>query len=749
MSGEDFHGFEFGEFRLDPRRRSLSKNGQPVAVTARNFDLLLFLVENDGRILAHDELLDKVWAGTFVEQATLKKGISALRQVLGEATDAEYIKTIPRRGYSFVSPVQQVTMGASAVLVRESEQVIIIDQYEEISDQPTDLGRSAADLARALPAANRKTVGVPRWMIFAGVAILFLGALGLGLLNYLNRPRAQHFSAESVRISRITNSGRLGVGAAISPDGNYIVYPAVEKAGVALWVRQVLANSTSRLLPPTSGTFWAFAFAPDNSFVYYVFHHETDTAQNGLFKVPFLGGEPQRLMPDASTVAVAPDGQHLATVRLGPITDLVTLDINGANEHTIRSFSADYRLWNLVWTPDGRGLLCTMRRSDGERTLYYVTEVSASDGSENVILPEQERVVYGATWLPDRSALLLVVREPNADLRQLWEYTPGSRQWRRVTNDDNSYKLITLTRDGNTILTTQESRPAAIWLAELPATGPMSSGAPVKPESFRQITDGVTNFDRIGWMADGRIMYSATDNAKEIVFTIRSDGSNLRMLTNGDDGIWILPTVGGNGQNVCFLSSRSQMKQVWRVDADGKNPTQLTNSPTPVVTAVLLKDNATVIYTSVRSGKTYLFRQNPGGKTDQLTESDAGTWAVSPDEKFLAAVTQDSGGNYRIELLSLEDGKSLKTFPYALDRQLSFTPDGKALAYDAIINEVGQIMIQPLEGGAPFALTAFTTDLIFGFGWSADGKQLAMIRGKQLVDAVTIRNDTRQQVGGN
>jgi len=69
--------------------------------------LLLVLVQNEGRILNHDELLDKVRDGTFVEQSNLKKSISALRHILGEHADGSlYIKNIARRGYSFVSPVR-------------------------------------------------------------------------------------------------------------------------------------------------------------------------------------------------------------------------------------------------------------------------------------------------------------------------------------------------------------------------------------------------------------------------------------------------------------------------------------------------------------------------------------------------------------------------------------------------------------------------------------------------------------------
>ena len=71
---------------------------------------------------------------------------------------------------------------------------------------------------------------------------------------------------------------------------------------------------------------------------------------------------------------------------------------------------------------------------------------------------------------------------------------------------------------------------------------------------------------------------------------------------------------------------------------------------------------------------------------------------------------------------------------------MHFTPDGKNLSYDATRDGIGQIMIQPLDGGEPFALTDFQTDNIFSFDWSPDGNLLAVIRGKQLNDAVLIKN---------
>ena len=68
---ENIRFYEFGEFRLDARKRILFRNDEPAPITPRIFDLLLVLVQNEGEILGHDTLLDKVWDGAFVEQSNL------------------------------------------------------------------------------------------------------------------------------------------------------------------------------------------------------------------------------------------------------------------------------------------------------------------------------------------------------------------------------------------------------------------------------------------------------------------------------------------------------------------------------------------------------------------------------------------------------------------------------------------------------------------------------------------------------
>lgn len=745
MASEEFHCYQFGEFRLDRRRRTLSRSGERVPVSARNFDLLLYMVENGGRIIEHDELLDKVWAGTFVEQATLKKGISALRQLLAETPETEFIKTIPRRGYSFVWPVQLAPENGEVLFVRETEQEIVVEEFDEfdesMGDTPAPEGIARANIVSASPAtlteARTASAAKKRWprrliMIAIGAIAIVMGALGLRY--YFSRTPSPQFNAENVRITRVTNHGRAIVGSAVSPDGNYVVYVTGEADGEVLWLRQISANSERKITVPAKGFFWAFGFAPDNSFVYYIFKSAAENTKSGLFKVPFLGGEPLRLQEDVSSVAASPDGKQLAVVRIADnITNLFTVDLNGENQRKVATFPANYRLWKIVWTPDGSSILCTLRRAEGEKMLFYVSEFSVADGQETVVLPAQERIIYSATWLPDKSGLLLEVREPNADIRQIWQYAPATTTWRRVTNDNQSYPHISLTRDGSTIVSLRQSRLASLSIADV--TSPT-----IKRDEFHPANDAIGNFDWLDWFADGRLMYTGLEDHQENVFTVNGDGTNARAITNGDNGMWLYATVAGNGQNVCFISTRSGIRQVWRIDGDGKNLTQMTASKSPVVTARILRDNATVIYFADRDGKINLLWRSRDGKTEPITGTDTGIWAISPDETLLAAsVRDDQSGLYRIEVRSLESGQVLKTFSFQPSSRLLFTPDGKSLAYDVLVAGVGQIMIQPLDGREAYVLADFSADALFSFAWSRDGKRLAVIRGKQVDDVVMIK----------
>jgi DNA-binding winged helix-turn-helix (wHTH) protein len=83
MSRQSTHLYDFGPFRLDAAEHLLLRDGEAVPLTPKAFDLLLALVERHGHLLEKDELLKKVWLGTFVEETNLTSNISQLRKAPG------------------------------------------------------------------------------------------------------------------------------------------------------------------------------------------------------------------------------------------------------------------------------------------------------------------------------------------------------------------------------------------------------------------------------------------------------------------------------------------------------------------------------------------------------------------------------------------------------------------------------------------------------------------------------------------
>jgi DNA-binding winged helix-turn-helix (wHTH) protein/TolB-like protein/Flp pilus assembly protein TadD len=99
--------YEFGPFRVDPRRRTLERDGTPIALSGKAFEILVALLERRGEILDKDTLMKIVWPDTVVEENNLTVNISWLRKALGETPQAaQYILTIPGRGYRFIGEIK-------------------------------------------------------------------------------------------------------------------------------------------------------------------------------------------------------------------------------------------------------------------------------------------------------------------------------------------------------------------------------------------------------------------------------------------------------------------------------------------------------------------------------------------------------------------------------------------------------------------------------------------------------------------
>jgi pimeloyl-ACP methyl ester carboxylesterase/DNA-binding winged helix-turn-helix (wHTH) protein len=131
--GQPKRFYVFGVFRIDVTERVLLGEKGPVSLTPKAFDLLLFLVENTGHVLAKDELMQQVWPDSFVEENNLAQNISTLRKAL-ETGGEKFIETVPRRGYRFAAAVSEIEDEAPALVIRERTRSRIVIE-ESIADE--------------------------------------------------------------------------------------------------------------------------------------------------------------------------------------------------------------------------------------------------------------------------------------------------------------------------------------------------------------------------------------------------------------------------------------------------------------------------------------------------------------------------------------------------------------------------------------------------------------------------------------
>ena len=106
--------FAFGPFRLFPLQRVLMCADEPVALGSRAREILIALVERAGKVVKKNELRERVWPDTVVEEGTLRVHIAALRRALGDrGSGSRYVENVTGHGYRFIAPVTRCDKSGS------------------------------------------------------------------------------------------------------------------------------------------------------------------------------------------------------------------------------------------------------------------------------------------------------------------------------------------------------------------------------------------------------------------------------------------------------------------------------------------------------------------------------------------------------------------------------------------------------------------------------------------------------------
>jgi serine/threonine protein kinase len=574
-------------------------------------------------------------------------------------------------------------------------------------------------------------------LIWTLAVLMMLGVLvsgGLLWARFRNSPPAAPFA--KVRFTQLTNTGRANL-AAISPDGKYVVHVVSDGVNSSLWVRQTATPSNVQIVPPSETRYVGITFSRDGNYVYYVVY-EKNAAIGLVYQIPVLGGTPRKVIEDVDTpITFSGDGKRFAWVRNYPRsgeTSLFVANSDGTGEQKISSLQRPERFLagtsiGPSWSPIEDIVAAPAAGTENGADVKKVIVIDLKTGKQNSLShrwPNVQQVV----WMRDSKGMILTGQELQRGPNQMWHVAYPSGEANRVTNDLNNYNGISLSADDNVIATVQSQTSSSLWLA------PNS-----KAETAVKVSGGTNEGGGgVALMPDGRIVYAVAGSGSSELLLTDANGGNAKPLT-ANAALNGVPSVSADGRFIVFVSNRTGGPHVWRMNADGTNLKQITNGVAEVF-PVISPDSQWIIYQDVSDLRLWRVPID-GGTATQVLDKLTSQAAISPDGKLIACRYREQElSPFQLAILSFADGKTLKTIdlpPSALATpNFDWTPDGKAVLYVDTRGGIGNIWVQPVDGGPARQLTFFNTDLIFAFDLSTDGKMLALARGTVSNDVVLI-----------
>ncbi len=685
MSNGVSNVYEFGPFRVDVAERVVLCEGKTVSLTPKDFDLLLVFVESPGHLLEKEELMRKLWAGSFVEEANLARHVFNLRKALGEGAGKFWqIETVPRRGYRFVGEVR-VLKGESA---------------EPVPGPDSPL---SARLHAAPPWTARR--------------IAWLGAgLSLAAIVWYIFPRdGVEPPLKNLTFTQLTGLPGPELYPSLSPDGHSVVFASRASGNSDIYLQRVGGKNVLNLTKDSPADDTQPAFSPDGRHI--AFRSERDGG--GIFLMEATGESVRRLedfgyhpawSPDGSEVVCATGGFARPDYRWGYGSKLFAVSVGSGlgdprsgGKRLISGKITDALQPN--WSPHSRRI--------AYRDGFDISTV-AIQGGEAVPVTRDPARDWNPVWSPD--GRYLYFSSDRSGSMNLW----------RVRIDEDSGKVlhppepvttpspysgyISLSQDGRRLAYAQQFTTTNIYRVGFDPRVGTAIGEPVP----------VTQGSRQTWMPDlspdGEWLAFTSCENREDLFIIKTDGTNLRQLTDDADRDR-LPIFSPDGKRIAFYSTRSKVGsyELWMIEVNGSGLRPLTDTSGRIAsTPVWSPDGTRFAYTRTDSHDSFImdprlpWRDQIHAPLRRLGEP-AGWFLVrswSPDGKKLAGERRRDGDSPAgILVYSLEQGRfdqltesGLYPFWLSDSRRLLFVDRGKICLVDSISGKTRQVLsIAPYE----------------------------------------------------
>ncbi len=504
------------------------------------------------------------------------------------------------------------------------------DHYSELS--------SMSGAAPAIEPARTKRIGARE--IGAVVAALLVGAAAV---RWLWRPAPP----EPPSLRYLTYGGQDSA-PAVSPDGRLLAFSSLRDGKHRIWLEDT-AHGTATALTAGPDT-WP-AFAPDGASVVFA---RGDIFRTSLYRVSTLGGEPRRVVDDATMPDWSPDGRRIVFARFTNAgnagAEVLVCDSDGGGERRLASVGNKFFLYPR-WSPDGR-TIAVGRSGSTAPMIEAVLLIDAATGKVVKELPAAtgRGLIYGLVWSSPTSVLYEAGTVPAAPgtpsgASWLWEQPVSGGLPRHIFSIPGSGSALDVLADGSLVFDQISPREN---LRSIPI-GAAAGAAP------RWLTRGISTDRQPAFSPDGEWVVFSSGRAGNVdVWKIAVATGEERRLTEAAGSSWD-PTFTPDGRSIYFSSNRTGHFEIWRADADGSHPAQVTHENQDCENPDVSPDARWVYFVGFAGKRPGTWRIHPDGTGLEYFTENQGPPEVSRDGAFLASSSADGG----IAIISTASPKTL------------------------------------------------------------------------------------------
>ncbi len=422
---------EIGKFRLDAEKKVLSFQDKPLDIPLKEIELLCVLTENGGELITKDELLNRVWQDSFVEESNLTRHIYRLRKMFAEYGESEeIIQNVPRRGYRFTGKIVHKVFEQTDdefVFERHQKQQFIIEEITQTN---------SPELPKLVKSKKLSKFYLPA-IALVSVAIVSTFAFW----QWKQNAELRSFDAlHSVKLTswKSTRSNDYWDYRS-SHSGNMIAYSSTKEGNTSIFVKQINGGEDIRITKDdwnNSSPIWS----PDDQQIAFASVREK---QAGIYLSPSLGGTANLLkIVGEGNLALRGWSKDGSTIFYESKGNLFKLNIASKDIEAITNFEPDEAEERFFSVSPNEDKVAFDEKNDGQTDIWLL-EIP---GGNKKRLTNDVDVENGISWHSDNNRLFYSVYRNNNEQINL-AYADG-REPVQVTRGDSDPELMNLSPDG-------------------------------------------------------------------------------------------------------------------------------------------------------------------------------------------------------------------------------------------------------------------------------------------------------------